>query len=280
MNIQQALKFTIERLADFPSCKIDAFCLLKFITGFNDLDIIVNNDKNLTTEQINRLKEVIKRRQKHEPIAHIVGFKEFFGLEFKVTNQTLIPRPESEMMVEKALDIIKKQNLNQPKILELGVGSGAVVLSILQNCNAATATGVDINLKALEVAKENSVALNLNDLVEFKQSDWFANIDETEFDIIISNPPYIYSDDIPTLDKEVKDYEPIIALDGGKKGLDDYTKIIEQSPQYLKQNGSLILEIGYNQACDILKLFDDDIWSYKECLKDLAGNDRLIVAKL
>lgn len=280
MNIQQALIYTMDSLKSFPEYKVDAFCLIKYITELSDLDVLTKSEYILTKQQENLLKNCIKRRLKHEPIAYIIGYKEFFGEIFYVNNHTLIPRPETELIVEKTLEYIKKKNLKRPTILELGVGSGAIILSVSKNCSVLNSIGVDINKEALKIANQNAKKLNLENCISFIQSNWFENIKNQKFDIIISNPPYIERNIIKSLDEEVKCYEPITALDGGESGLDDYKKIIKDAPKYLKKNGMILLEIGYNQKQEVLSLLNNNTWTNKKCFKDLSNNDRIIIAEL
>ena len=197
------------------------------------------------------------------------------GLEFFVNNQTLIPRPETEIITEYVINNFKDKKLD---ILEIGVGSGCISISIAKYLSNVNILGVDINEKAIEVANKNIKYNNVENKVNFIKSDLYKNV-KGKFDIIISNPPYIKSDVIETLEDDVKKYEPILALDGGNDGLYFYKKIINDADKFLKDNSYIIFEIGYDQGKDVKTLLEKKQFKEIEIIKDLAGFDRTIIAK-
>ncbi|MDD2445224.1 MAG: peptide chain release factor N(5)-glutamine methyltransferase [Clostridia bacterium] len=226
----------------------------------------------ITMQQYKDLQNLLTRRLKSEPIAKIFEYTEFYGLKIKVNNDVLTPRQETEILVEKALKIIGKEKLD---ILDLCTGSGAVAIALAKNTNSKIFAS-DISDKALNKAKEN--ALNNNVKITFKQGDLFKSFKKKKFDIIVCNPPYIKTDDIKALQKEVKNYDPIISLDGGFDGLYFYKKIAKEAPKYLEENGKLLLEIGINQSRNVKKLLTENFINIK-ISKDYNGINRIIIAQ-
>jgi len=280
MNIKEALSYGFKELSNFNTYKLDASILLKHCCNFSDLDLLVNSDNSLSEQQEISYKKAIIRRKTNEPIAYITGEKEFYGLDFKVNEHTLIPRPDTELLVEKVLEYIDAEKLKNPKILDLGTGSGAIIISILANVKEATGTAVDLNPEAIKKASENATLNNVSNRLTFVNSSWFSNVKDTDFDIIVANPPYITSKMMQELDRDVKDFEPHLALEGGIKGFEPYIEIVQNSPTFLKNKGKIFLEIGFDQKKSVLDLFDSEIWFNKKCFKDLGNNDRLIVVDL
>jgi len=227
---------------------------------------------SITMQQYKDLQNLLARRLKSEPIAKIFEYTEFYGLKIKVNNDVLTPRQETELLVEKALKIIGKQKLN---VLDLCTGSGAIAIALAKNTNFKIFAS-DISDKALSKAKEN--ALNNNVKIIFKQSDLLKGFKKKKFDIIVCNPPYIKTDDIKTLQKEVKDFDPIISLDGGFDGLYFYKKIAKEAPKFLTENGKLLLEIGVNQSRNVKKLLTENFINIK-ISKDYNGINRIIIAQ-
>ena len=209
---------------------------------------------------------------------HITHSQEFMKMDFFVDENVLIPRPDTEILVEETIKISKKRT--NPKILDLCTGSGAIAISIAKNVKDADIYAVDISEKALNIAKTNAKRLEVFDRIKFLKSDLFQNIEKTKFDIIVTNPPYIKKEDITYLSKEVQK-EPLLALDGGVDGLDFYKKILNQSIDYLKFGSYICMEIGYDQKQDVLKIIQDiDKYVDTYSKKDLCGNDRIIVTKV
>lgn len=274
-TIAQALQFAKES----SIAEVDSRTLLKFYTNFSDLDILVNSNSNLTESEFSAFKTAIEERQTGKPVAYITGEKEFFGLNFKVNEHTLIPRPETELLVEKVLDYIAENKLEKPRILDLGTGSGAIIISLLANSDA-TGVAVDLNPKALEKAHENAKLNGVSEKLGFVQSSWFSNLKNEKFDIIVANPPYITTKMMSKLEKDVADFEPNLALEGGELGYEPYIEIVQNSPTFLKSKGKLFLEIGFDQKNSVLDLFDSETWKDKKCFKDYANNDRIITSSL
>ena len=237
--------------------------------------------------------ELVERRAGGEPMQYITGVQEFMGLTFNVNPSVLIPRQDTETMVEDALEVLSKGTLRgevfveKPSfkdVLDLCTGSGAIGVSIAKLAGNVKVTCSDLSEKALETAKSNAVA-NGQKSVRFEQGDLFepfcGKLGKKKFDFIISNPPYIESEVIPTLQTEVKDHEPMMALDGGEDGLDFYKRIAEESPNHLKKGGVLMMEIGYNQGEAVCQLLEaTERFEKVACLKDLAHKDRIVVGLL
>ena len=223
-------------------------------------------------------KAVIRRRSSHEPFQYITGRQEFYGLEFYVTPDVLIPRPETEILIEAAIKQFREQE--QFKFLEVGIGSGCISVSILANLPRATALGSDVSYKALVVAGNNAEANRVSDRLELQISNVYESVDDREFDLIASNPPYVADPDLATLQREVRDFEPRTALSGGPDGLDIVRRIIAEAPKLLKPNGMLMMEIGWDQSERVSKIFDAGSWKSIEMLPDLQGIPRIVVAKI
>lgn len=236
--------------------------------------ILINKNEVLKNEVYNEFIVKTQKLQNGVPLQYITNVQEFMGMEFFVDENVLIPRPDTEILVEDVLSIIGKQeNLS---VLDMCTGSGAIAVSIAKNTNNCKVYAVDISKNALEVAKKNAIKNEVDEKIEFINSNMFENIDiNKKFDIIVSNPPYIETDTIKQLDIQVQN-EPKIALDGGFDGLYFYRNILANSKKYLKENGTIAMEIGYNQRKSVTDLFRTQ---YKNiyCKKDLAGNDRVIV---
>ena len=255
------------------------------VTEFADIDWIMVEITGKTrsmlqfidkfySEEINEIMAAVEKRLKHIPLGYIFGKSYFYGREFSVNKNVLIPRQDTEILIEKICEDIKSRK-NQVSVLDIGTGSGAIAITIQKETDSKL-TAVDISEKALDVAKVNANTLEAN--IEFIQSDLFENV-TNKFDFIVSNPPYIESEIIDTLEIEVKDNEPILALDGGKDGLDFYRCIVKEAPKYLNIGGKLYFEIGYNQAEDLKNLMKDE---FKNILvyKDYGNNDRVVVGEL
>ena len=260
---------------NFDTYSLDVEVLLMNVTGFSKTQLYLNTDYTLKTEEYEKFKKFFNRRLKNEPIAYIIEKCEFMGMDFLLNNHTLIPRPDTEILVEKAIEIINKNNFNNA--LDIGTGSGAIAISLAKYCNI-NVTALDINNEAIEMAKKNA-SMNKVKNIEFIQSDIFEKINN-KYDIIVSNPPYIKTEDIKTLEKNVKDYEPILALDGGKSGLIFYEKITNNAIKYLNKNGYLMFEIGYDQAKDVKNIMENNNFYNITVLKDLSGLDRVVFANI
>ncbi len=237
--------------------------------------LLLNLNRRIENIDYKKFIDLILRRKKGEPIAYIVGFKEFWKYKFLVNSDVLIPRPDSETIVEEALKIIPKEaSLN---ILDIGTGSGCIILSILKERKKCFGTGVDISIKALKVAKINAKIQQIQNRIKFVNSD----IDKFclgKYDVVISNPPYIDSFRINYLDNDIKNYEPKVALDGGIDGLSCIDVVIKKSSRLIKKKGKLLIEIGSNQFDKTKKLLNKKNFYINKIVKDLGNNDRCILS--
>ena len=276
MNILTAINEASEILKknDIKSAKLDSEILLSEVIKKDRKYLILNLDKKIKDEYFNMFKELIAKRSLGKPIAYLIGKKDFWKYEFCVSEETLIPRPDTEVLIDYILKITKqKSNL---KILDIGTGSGCMILSILKEKKDFCGTGIDISSKCIEISKINASKLNLLSRVKFFKS----NVDNFfcgKYDLIISNPPYIRHLDLKYLDKEVIDFEPKIALDGGLEGISEIRKVIERSSELIKKKGKIVLEIGFDQKHKVKKLLKDKGFYISKVLKDYANNDRCIV---
>jgi len=277
MNIKEAIIFGTKYLDENNISESKAKCriLLSNILNVSKEYLIIHDNEILDNKKEMKYKEYLVRLAGNEPIQYIIKKQEFMKMNFYVDENVLIPQPDTEILVEEVIDKFKNYK-EELKILDLCTGSGCIAVSIAKYIKNAEVFASDISDKALEIAKLNAKENHVK--INFIESDLFENILENDFDIIVSNPPYIETKIVETLEEEVKK-EPILALDGGKDGLDFYRKIVLQANQYLKENGILALEIGYNQKEEVIKLLEKQ--NYKEiyCKKDLAGNDRVIISR-
>lgn len=246
----------------------DAEWIVSIVTGIKRSEL--GGDSRVKSSHIDKIDELASERIKGKPLSYVLGNADFYGYEIKVDERVLIPRPETEELVSEVLKVVK----NTDKVLDLCTGSGAIGL-VINKKSGASVTATDISEAALEVAKENFKQFDA--AVETRLIDLYGDLSE-KFDVIVSNPPYIKTEEIDTLDKEVKDYEPRIALDGGEDGLDFYRRICEGAKQRLNEHGKLFLEAGYGEAEEIKKMLENDF--NVEIIKDISGIDRIIKAEL
>lgn len=256
---------------------LDARLLLEAGAGVSRLDIITDPRRGVTATQIAAVEALARRREQREPVSHIIGLKHFWTLELGVTPAVLTPRPETEFVVEAALQALP---INRPaRVLDLGVGSGAILFAILKERPLASGLGVDVSPDALDIARANADALGLSERIEWRAGDWAEGIEET-FDIVVSNPPYIATAEIETLAPEVARYEPRVALDGGADGLDAYRIITASLPRLLKTGGSFALEVGWDQAGAVEALVTAQAGlAALAPRRDLAGIPRVVVGE-
>ncbi len=251
----------------------DARLLVEAGAGVSRLDIVTDPRRVLSDEQVSAVDSLVRRREAREPVAHIIGRRHFWTLDLAVTRDVLIPRPETELLVESAMHALPAAEPS--RVLDLGVGSGAILLAVLTERPQATGVGVDRSADALAIAQLNADALNFNDRVDLRVGNWGEGV-EGDFDLIVSNPPYIASKDIETLQPEVARFEPRLALDGGADGLDAYRAIIADLPRLLKPGGSFALEVGLGQAEAVRALAGLAGLSTDEPKRDLAGIPRVV----
>ena len=280
-NISESIRVSAEslKLCEIPKPFREAKSLLLLAIHKNKAFLIAHPEYQLKEDEEKAFWDYIERRSRHEPFQHIAGKQEFWGLDFVVSPEVLIPRPETELIVEAGIEILKDRE--NPKFCEVGIGSGCISVSILHDVKNATAIGLDISPEALKIARLNAENNQVSDRLTLKNSDVFSKIKRTtEFDLIVSNPPYIPARDLPDLQAEVRDFDPHIALTDGKDGLSIIEKIIKRSPKYLKPNGFLLLEMGYNQSNDVGQMFDQTIWQEVNFFPDLQGIPRMVKARL
>jgi len=237
--------------------------------------IILNSHHILSKKSFDQYKTLVNKRLTNIPIAYLVGKKSFWKYEFKVTTDVLIPRPESELIVEQVLNLSKYKSKLQ--ILEIGVGSGCLLLSILKEKKDFYGTGIDISQKSVKLSSENSFKLNLNNRLKLMKSD-VDNFQNGKYDIIISNPPYIKKLDLKNLEKDVINFEPKQALNGGIDGVSEIRKVVVKSSELIKKNGKLILEIAFDQKEEVKRILIKKGFYINKILKDLAKNDRCIIS--
>ena len=265
---------TLKR-AGITEAKLDARLLLEYVCETDHSTLYAHPDREVSEAEEQKYNELLLRREKREPVAYILGKWEFMGLSFNVSKDVLIPEQDTEVLVEEALRYCE----DKMRILDLCTGSGCIALSLLNYTNETHAVCTDISKAALNVAKENADSLGLGDRAEFIETDLFPDKTIGKFDVIVSNPPYIATEVIKTLAPEVKDYEPNLALDGSKDGLEFYRRIVNGAGEYLFSSGYLIMEIGYDQAEAVKALLPENGKYHDiEVIKDYAGNDRVVRA--
>ena len=257
-----------------PTYIIDSELLLSNILNKSREEILVNLDQNVNDKNVLTFKEYLLRRSKNEPIAYILKEKEFWSKRFIVNQDTLIPRPETELLVENLIKTFKNKKIS---ILDIGTGSGCIIISLLINLKRSNGIGVDVSRNAISMAKMNARIHNLFNRVKFFIQS-FENISNKKFDLIVSNPPYIRKKDIKNLSDDIKRYEPLVALDGGNDGLDLIKKVIYKSKAILKINGMLALEIGNGQIKKVSKILIDNNFRIKQVIKDYKNNIRCVLA--
>lgn len=266
--------------------KIKQLFIAENIDDYADIDWIMVEILNTQRSMLQMVREIsksqedaimnaVQKRLKHIPIAYIFGKTNFYGYDLKVNQNVLIPRLDTEVLVEEIIKYIKSKP-EKLSVLDIGTGSGAIIIAINKETDAKC-YAVDISENAIEIAKENAMLNGAK--VKFKKSNLFDQIEDLKVDIIVSNPPYIETDVVKTLDKEVLENEPILALDGGKDGLDFYRKIVLEAKQHLNAGGMIYFEIGYNQGESVSRLLANDFEKI-EVIKDYGGNDRVVKAKL
>lgn len=276
-TVKKCLSFgkTFLKNAEIESYSIDAEILLMEVLNFSKVQLFTKDDYVLSKDENKKYIELLNKRKNFMPVQYITNKCEFMGLDFKVNNHTLIPRSDTEILVECAIKFIEENNFKTA--IDIGTGSGAISVSIAKYCKNINVTAVDISEEALKIAQENASQNAVSNKIYFIQSNVFDKI-TSKFDIIISNPPYIKTDIIKTLMPQVKDFEPVSALDGGIDGLFFYKKIISECKNYLNANGVIIFEIGYDQANAVSELLKNENFSKIKVTKDLAGLNRVVSA--
>ncbi len=287
--------WTIRRLLEWTTgfftrksvdpARLSAELLLSHVLGVARIKLYTDYDRVLEPAQLERYRELVRRASEDEPIAYLTGRAHFFNLEFEVTRDVLIPRPDTETLVENVLQLARvTAGLESPRVLDLCTGSGCVAAAIAQNLKRSTVLAIDKSAAAAEVARRNVERLGLSDRVRVEIGDLFAPLtnlsDAQPFDLIVANPPYIASDQIDKLDRSVRDYEPREALDGGTDGLDVHRRILAEAPRRLVPGGRIFLEIAFDQGAAATEMIrGHDAFEEAKVLRDRAGNDRVLAAR-
>lgn len=278
ITYQEVYRWGVNELtqADIADAGLDARLLLEWCCGTDRNTLLAHGDREVSGEEVHRYAQCVARRKEHVPLQYITGEQDFMGLVFAVDKNVLVPRQDTEVLVEEVMRYLH----DGMHILDMCTGTGCILLSLLHYSNGCTGLGVDVSGEALKVARENAARMidaEGRDCVTFVQSDLFDGVDTREkFDIIVSNPPYIRTDVIEMLMPEVRDYEPYLALDGRQDGLFFYRKIIEQAGEYLAGGGMLFFEIGFDQGEEVRLLMESAGYQEVEIVKDFAGLDRVV----
>jgi len=281
-TIAEALKEAGERLraASVPNDLLDAQTLLAEAGGFDRTYLIINFNQQLSEGILSAFRTMVDRRAAGEPLQYITGRQEFFGLDFEVTPDVLIPRPETELIVEEAIRIVQQDWVARPVIVDVGAGSGAIAVALARELGEARVIASDVSEAALRVARRNAARHGLGGRVDFIASDLLDAFAEEEFaDFILSNPPYVSSKEIPSLQREVRDWEPRLALTDSNDGLSLYRRLLKDAPSRLRPGGHLICEMGYTQSEKISNMIDRRVWGGPRLLDDLQGIPRTIVLR-
>ncbi len=279
--IQKSADFLAKKGVDSPRLQIEL--LLAHTLKIPRLNLYLNFERSLSKAEADLVRQMVKRRGSREPLQHILGSTSFCGLEMRVTPAVLVPRPETELLAERAWLFLNGRQAGGPgpvSVLDFGTGSGCLAIAIAVKAPTARVCALDISAAALEVASQNAAAHRVSDRIGFVQGDGFAALPAGSlFDMIVSNPPYIPAREIETLQPEVRDHDPRLALDGGDDGLDYYRRFAAQAGPFLRSDGRLMVEIGDGQETSIRELFGNHGWSIEAVQSDYTGRPRILEAK-
>lgn len=275
MNYTEAFLMGMQKLkeAEIGEAQLDARLLLEEVCGTDHNTLLCHGDREVSEAEEEQYRKALEQRAVHVPLQHLLGYQDFMGLRFQVNEHVLIPRQDTEILVEEAMRYLH----DGMRILDLCTGSGCILLSLLHYSNDCEGTGVDISKKALQVAALNAELLGIK--ADFLKSDLYEKV-TGKFDLLVSNPPYIERKVIPTLMEEVREYDPYIALDGGEDGLDFYRRIIGGAQDYLKRGGQILMEIGSGQAKAVSELLREAGFKEIDVCRDFAGLDRVVSGRL
>jgi release factor glutamine methyltransferase len=273
--IQKSSDFLAKK--DVESARLNAELLLAQVLKLPRMKLYLNFERVLTTAETDALRELIKRRGNREPLQHIVGSTSFCGCEIAVNRHALVPRPETELLAELGWKFLQAKSGNA---LDFGTGTGCIAIVLALKCPAAKIFALDVSTDAIALAKQNAEANKVSERINFLQGDGFAALPETQFDLIVSNPPYIASAEIETLQPEVRDFDPRAALDGGTDGLDFYRMLANKGKNFLKQDGKIMLEFGDGQAEPIKSIFESEKWIVEAVQEDYSHRARFLVARI
>ena len=275
MNYTEAFLMGMQKLkeAEIGEAQLDARLLLEEVCGTDHNTLLCHGDREVSEAEEEQYRKALEQRAVHVPLQHLLGYQDFMGLRFQVNEYVLIPRQDTEILVEEAMRYLH----DGMRILELCTGSGCILLSLLHYSNDCEGVGVDISQEALRVAAQNAELLDIK--ADFLKSDLYEKV-TGKFDLLVSNPPYIERKVIPTLMEEVREYDPYIALDGGEDGLDFYRRIIGGAQDYLKRGGQILMEIGSGQAQAVSELLREAGFKEIDVCRDFAGLDRVVSGRL
>jgi release factor glutamine methyltransferase len=280
MQLKQALSAAVDRLdaAEVGSPRLNAEVLLMFVLGANRAHLYAHPERELTPAEDARYQEVLAQRSTGMPSQYITGHQEFWGLDFVVSPAVLIPRPETEHLVETVIELAR--GVAYPKLVDVGTGSGCVALALASELKSANVYAVDVSAAALEIARANGARLQLDGRVKFVESDVLAGLADTrDFDFVVSNPPYVGFDEADKVQKSVREFEPQVAVFAGERGLDVIGMLIEQAQVALKPGGRLAMEIGYSMRDAVVGLLDPTLWDEIQVVPDLQGIPRVVAAR-
>lgn len=275
MNYTEAFLMGMQKLkeAQIGEAQLDARLLLEEVCGTDHNTLLCHGDREVSEAEEEKYRRALEQRAVHVPLQHLLGYQDFMGLRFQVNEYVLIPRQDTEILVEEAMRYLH----DGMRILDLCTGSGCILLSLLHYSNDCEGVGVDISQEALQVAAQNAELLGIR--ADFLKSDLYEKV-TGKFDLLVSNPPYIERAIIPTLMEEVREYDPYIALDGGEDGLDFYRRIIGGAQDYLKRGGQILMEIGSGQAKAVSELLREAGFKEIDVCRDFAGLDRVVSGRL
>ena len=277
MNIDYAIKEAYLHLKDknIKSALLDSEILMSKVLKEDRSSMLLHSERLLNINDYNNFRKLISNRLKYKPIAYLIGKKSFWKYEFDVNNKVLIPRPDTELIIEQVLKIFK--NKRRVNFLEIGVGSGCIILSILSEKKSFFGTGIDLSKDSIKISKKNALKLKVHNRLKLFKTD-IDNFNLGKYDLIISNPPYIKNLDLNKLNRDIIDYEPKEALDGGLDGLSKIRKIVKKSSELIKFNGKLILEIAHDQKKMVKKILINNGFFVNKVVKDLGNKDRCIIS--
>jgi len=275
--IQKSAEFLGKKNVESP--RLQTELLLAHLLKMPRMKLYLNFERALTPTETDALREMIKRRGQREPLQHIVGTTSFCGFEMAVNRHALVPRPETELLAELGWNFLVTRHSSLVTVLDFGTGTGCIAIALAAKCPNANIIATDISAEALALAKENAARNKVSEQIEFLQGDGFVALSQMQFDLIISNPPYISSAEIETLEPEVRDFDPHAALDGGADGLDFYRKLAAEAKPFLKADGKIILEFGDGQAEVIRKIFENEKWIVEAVKEDYSQRARILIAR-
>jgi release factor glutamine methyltransferase len=275
--IQKSADFLGKKGIDSP--RLQAELLLAHLLKLPRMNLYLNFERTLTLKETDDFRELIKRRGQREPLQHIVGLTSFCGYEIAVNRHALVPRPETELLAELGWNFLVTRHSSLVTTLDFGTGTGCIAIALAAKCPNAKIVALDISADALALAKQNATRNKVAQQIEFLQGDGFAALPQIQFDLIISNPPYIPTEEIETLQPEVRDFDPCAALDGGADGLDFYRMFVAQSKPFLKMDGKVMLEFGDGQSEAIRKMFENEKWIVEAVKEDYSQRARILIAR-